>query len=126
MKTTFISQYAEDYKIIANQSGVRTANKDKYGTMLRDASHFDDHNGKTLHLITVNYICWINSGELHFLSYDKTEQLTRYKPEITDCDIFLPTRILDIFFDIENDPSNEILLTNRRSNGIFQQEQRES
>ena len=53
--------------------------------------------------------CWINSGELHFLLYDKTEQLARDKPEITDCDIFLPTRILDIFFDIENDPSNEIL-----------------
>ena len=100
----YIGQYAEDYKVIANQSGVRTANKDKYGTMLRDASHFDDHNGKILQPIP-DYICWINSGELHFLSYDKTEQLARDKPEITDCDIFLPTRILDI----ENDPSNEIL-----------------
>ncbi|CAB3988976.1 Hypothetical predicted protein [Paramuricea clavata] len=56
-----------------------------------------------------DYIRWIHSGELHFLSYEKTEQLARDKPEITDCDIFLPTRILYIFFDIENDPSNEIL-----------------
>ena len=104
----YIGQYAEDYKIIANQSGVRTANKDKYGTMLRDASHFDDHNGKTLQPIP-DYIRWVHSGELHFLSYEKTEQLARDKPEITDCDIFLPTRILDIFFHIENDPSNEIL-----------------
>ena len=54
----YIGQYAEDYKVIANQSGVRTANKDKYGTMLCDASHFDDHNGKTLQPIP-DYICWI-------------------------------------------------------------------
>jgi hypothetical protein len=44
----YVGQYVEDYKIIANHFGVRTANKDKYGTMLRDTSHFDDQNGKTL------------------------------------------------------------------------------
>jgi hypothetical protein len=57
----YIGQYAEDYKIVANQSGVRTANKVKYGTMLHDVSHFDDHNGKTLQPIP-DYTHWIHSG----------------------------------------------------------------
>ena len=89
----YISQYAEDYKIITNQCGIRTANKDKYETMLCDVTSFDGNNGKILQPIP-DYIRWIHSGELHFLSYKKTEQLARDKPEIT---IFANTNVRHIF-----------------------------
>ena len=106
---TYVGSYSEDYKLITNHLGTATtANKDKYGTTLLKNSCFDRNSEVVLQPIP-DYIRWVGSTELHFLSYEKTEQLATDMPDINDCNIFLPTRILDIFFDIENDPSDEML-----------------
>ena len=58
-----------------------------------------------------DYIRWVNeNGELHYLSFEKTEHLTReYSKIATSSDLFLPGRILDTFFNIEPDPPDDIL-----------------
>lgn len=46
----------------------------------------------------------------HYLTSEKTERLTREHPEIgTSSELFLPGKILDIFFNIDDDPSEDIL-----------------
>ena len=104
----YTGKYADEYKIISNHTGARTANKDQYGTMLQQVDT-SGINGDIILQPIPDYICWMHSQNLHYLSYEKTDQLAKDKPEITKCDAFLPTRILDIFFCIDNDPADEFL-----------------
>ena len=104
----YVGKYADDYKIISNQADGKTANKDKYGTMLQQVNTSDVDGDNILQPIP-DYIRWVHSQKLHYLSYEKTDQLAKDKTEITKCDAFLPTRILHIFFCIDNDPPDDIL-----------------
>ena len=100
--------YALDYQLITNQLERTTAYKDKYGTSLCNP---DDTSDETTVQPIPDYIRWINSmGELHYLSYEKTEQLCEDTPDaFSSNDIFLPTRILNLFLDIDNNPPDDIL-----------------
>ena len=58
-----------------------------------------------------DYIRWINSkGELHYLSYEKTELLCQDIPDaFPSTGIFPRTRILNLFLNIDNNPPDDIL-----------------
>ena len=98
----FKGSYAADYKVISN------AQRDKYGTRISNPGMEEG----TLSLQPIpDYIRWVNeNGELHYLSFEKTEHLTReYSKIATSSDLFLPGRMLDTFFNIEPDPPDDIL-----------------
>ena len=98
----FKGTYAADYKVISN------AQRDKHGTRIWNPGMEEG----TLSLQPIpDYIRWVNeNGELHYLSFEKTEHLTReYSKIATSSDLFLPGRILDTFFNIEPDTADDIL-----------------
>ena len=56
-----------------------------------------------------DYTTWLqNEGELHYLSYEKTAILYNTR-EIKRPALFLPSRILDLFFIMDSDPPDDVL-----------------
>ncbi|KAJ7386267.1 hypothetical protein OS493_010671 [Desmophyllum pertusum] len=91
--------------IITNALDERTALKDKYaGTSLWTPGNQEEQS--VLQPIP-DYVRWLNeNGELHYLSFEKMEQLQKNVPELSVAsDLFLPGKILDIYFRMEPDPS---------------------
>ena len=99
--------YALDYQLITNQLERTMAYNDKYGTSLCNP---DDTSNETTVQPIPDYIRWINSmGELHYLSYEKTELCEDTPDAFSSNDIFLPTRILNLFLDIDNNSPDDML-----------------
>ncbi|KAL9976735.1 hypothetical protein ACROYT_G014062 [Oculina patagonica] len=99
---TRLGSYASDYETIS------TSRRDKYGTEI-GLSEKQDGSG---HLQPIpDYIRWIHeNGELHYLSFEKTQHLMRENAEIeASSELFLPGKIVDIFFNIDREPPENIL-----------------
>ena len=91
----FEGSYIEDHDVIMNKKGKHTAWNDKYSTNL-----YGNNNDVNLELQpTPGYVFWLtNSGELHYLSTEKTSSYA-LSPQLVDLPgLFLPSRILDTFF----------------------------
>ena len=100
---TFKGSYAEDYQII---NGERTW-KDKYNTTI-----FDDNSVKlrVLEQPIPNYLRWFQThGELHYLSYEKTAAIIAKNEIKLRAGEFLPTRVMNLFFQLSSDPPESVL-----------------
>ena len=92
----FERSHTEDYNVIMNKNGKRTAWNDKYSTNL-----YGNVNDNNLELQSIpDHVLWLTSGgELHYLAFEKTSSLYASSPQLVDSPgLFLPSRILDTFF----------------------------
>ena len=101
----FEGSYADDYSLIMNSRDRLTAWKDKYSTTLYGTGNEMDFELQPI----PDYTTWLqNEGELHYLSCEKTAILYNTRA-IKRPALFLPSRILDLFFIMDSDPPDDIL-----------------
>ena len=87
-----------------NSTTNRTCWNDKYSTNLYGKDCEENFELQTI----PDFVSWQQTGELHYLSYEKT--LSLYNSElITTPNFFLPSRILENLFVINNTPQDDIL-----------------
>ena len=87
-----------------NSTTNRTCWNDKYSTNLYGKDCEENFELQTI----PDFVSWQQTGELHYLSHEKT--LSLYNSElITTPNFFLPSRILENLFVINNTPQDDIL-----------------
>ncbi len=98
-------KYTDDYDIIMNNtSGRRICWNDKYSTNL-----YGKRYEKNFELQPIpDFVSWQQNGELHYLSYEKTLLLCNSEL-IETPELFLPSRILDNLYVINNTPPDDML-----------------
>ena len=103
---TFERHYTEDYILISGNKNDadRTCWNDKYSTNIYGK---DNRNNLELQPIP-DFVSWQQSGELRYLSYEKTSRLYE-SLLIKTPELFLPSIILDNLFVINNTPPDDIL-----------------
>lgn len=109
----FIGQYTNDYKLVNNElAQERTAWNDKYQTTLWRADHAwigEQQLRKKLQPIP-DYVRWLKTNELHYLTLERNSRITcavqgRWN---TVPGLFLPSRLLDMLFKINDHPPDDM------------------
>ena len=105
---TFSGSYLEDHQLMYNELiQQRTSWRGKYVAAFYSPSSFSTTNRYELQPLP-DYIRWIKTGELHYLPFEET--VTVYSGPWMDIpDAFLPTKVLDLCFNIVHDPPDDVL-----------------
>lgn len=107
---SFEGSYAQDYDIITNATGPRTW-KDKYSTTIFSKEKVAKDGVLNVEQPVPDYVRWFrSSGELHYLSFEKTVAIISQSKEIVlRPGEFLPTRLLELLFQLSSDPPESVL-----------------
>lgn len=106
----FTGTYLKDHLLIHNGllKDKVTCWRDKYTTVLYSPEVEVACNRYELQPLP-DYIRWIKTGELHYLPLEETSNLAHGRSWTDISGAFLPTKILDLFFNIVHDPSEDII-----------------
>ena len=106
----FEGTYQNDYQLINNDLTVeRTAWKDKYSTVLYSPGHIILYCSRRELQPIPDVIKWLNCHELHYMPWQEASLLE----DGPWCDIpglFLPSKVLDLFFVVIPKPTRDIAL----------------
>ena len=104
----FSGNYIQDHQLIHNELiEQRTAWAGKYVSVFYSPS--DDITCKRYELQPLpDFIRWIKTGELHYLPFEEASAIN-CGPWTEIPDAFLPTKVLDLCFNIIHDPPDDIL-----------------
>ena len=106
----FTGSYLEDHQMLNNEllEDKVTSWRDKYTIVVYSVKSDISCNCHELQPLP-DYIRWIKTGELHYLPMEEAAIIS--KGPWTDIPgAFLPSKVLDIFFNIVSDPPDDILL----------------
>ena len=105
----FTGSYLEDHQTINNEllADKITSWRDKYTTVLYSMKSDISCNRHELQPLP-DYIRWIKTGELHYLPMEEASIISN-GPWTDISGAFLPTKILDLFFNIVSDPPDDMI-----------------
>ena len=103
--------YSDDYRQVCNKyTNFRTCWMEKYITSVYSYDPSSTVVRYELQPIP-DFVRWLETSQLHYLSYEQRVRLSELLPEIDDtAEMFLPTRILELCAKVFIDPNDEILL----------------
>ena len=106
----FTGSYLEDHQMLNNEllEDMVTSWRDKYTTVVYSVKPDISCNRHELQPLP-DYIRWIKTGELHYLPMEETSIISN-GPWTNIPGAFLPSKILDLFFNIVSDPPDDIIL----------------
>ena len=103
----FSGSYFEDHQLIYNELVEhRTSWRGKYVAVFYSPSGFITKRYELQPL--PDYIRWVKTGELHYLPFEETSAIYN-GPWMDIPDAFLPTKVLDLCFNIIHNPPENVL-----------------
>ena len=103
----FSGSYFEDHQLIYNELVEhRTSWRGKYVAVFYSPSGFITKRYELQPL--PDYIRWVKTGDLHYLPFEETSAIYN-GPWMDIPDAFLPTKVLDLCFNVMHDPPENIL-----------------